>query len=572
MNMNKSAVLKKYKQINKDLEGQRSNLKQSVSELATKNIEETKTNEDSFYSNKQKAFENTNRIKSALIEKKRLLEESNISTDNVFLFSEAPRKETYNLQLQILKAVSSGLKTVQTIKERAEAEETFAENRRKKLDEFSLFVKQKEIKKIKDKSKILSDIFVAEEDYCNDLFELSSIANSSEKDKLSAKNEIDKVKLMKDIKAKLMPLYRDAFKNVENWNDTKGFVTFIVGITYRRCKKLSEVFNKYGIENYIISNNVKDIVDNNDNNENVNVIYEKRFFKTVEIRNAAKKSIEKEYKVKKVFRNLLLFLAIALIVFCVPNMHVIEETIANNEFLNQYADVIMTAIYPTMLGFLVFTIILRGMLNTEKKYELEKCHKYCNVLCAEYFKKYYKLLAELSNEYYELCKTDHFEKSERMIKEMLQFKAIFEEESEKVRQLLVDCFKNSMPNGLIENELLIDTIVKAMEEGRATEYKEARTIAESIIEKEQIMRQQTEYLVDKARKDDEHRRAVMNSQLRMEKHAEEQAEAARRSAEAASRAAAAQEKAATYAKDAAESSQKLLDLEEKKRWEEVSKG
>lgn len=225
-----------------------------------------------------------------------------------------------------------------------------------------------------------------------------------------------------------------------------------------------------------------------------------------------------------------------------------------------------------MLGFLVCAIILRGMVNKEKKNELEKCRKYCNKLCVEYFKKYWRLLAELSNEYYKLCEIDYFEKSEQTIKEMLQFKAYLEEEAENIKLLIADCFNNRMPNGLIENELLLDTIVKVMEECRASEYKEARTIAENLIEKEQIMRQQTEYLADKARKDNKHRQAVMNSQLRMEKHAEEQAEAARRSAEAASRAAAAQEKAATYAKDAAESSQKLLDLEEKKRWEEVSKG
>lgn len=40
MNMNKSAVLKSYKQIGKDLEDQRNNLKQEVDKLALKNIKE----------------------------------------------------------------------------------------------------------------------------------------------------------------------------------------------------------------------------------------------------------------------------------------------------------------------------------------------------------------------------------------------------------------------------------------------------------------------------------------------------------------------------------------------------
>lgn len=106
-----------------------------------------------------------------------------------------------------------------------------------------------------------------------------------------------------------------------------------------------------------------------------------------------------------------------------------------------------------------------------------------------------------------------------------------------------------------------------MEEGRAGEYKEARTIAEGIIFNEDKMRQQRQYLYEKEKKDDEQRRSVINSQLRMEKYAEQQANAARQSVEAASRVASEQEKVAKYAKDAAESSQKLLDLEEKRYYE-----
>ncbi len=547
--MNKSAVLKKYKQIGKDLEGQRSVLKKEVNELAKKNIEQTKSDDESFYSNKQKSLENIDRIKNALVEKKRLLEESNINKDDVFLFSNAPQKETYNLQLQILRSVSSGLKTAQAVKERAEGEETFAKNRRKKINEFYFFVKIKDVKKIKNLSKILEDIFKLDLDY---YVKYDNIP-------------IENIKAGKDDLMSFNRKYLIKIQEIPKDKEMVGYASFLRNTRYTYCQKLSEIFNKYGIENFIISEKVMEKID-------ANKVVDSNLTQCSKIENEAKKSIEKEYKAKKIIRNLLLFLAIAVIVVCVPGMDGIEKMIENSESLKPYYDIIMTAIYPVLLGTLVFTITFRCMVNTEKKNELEKCQKYCDGLFGEYFKKYYKLLVKLSNEYYAVCKTDYFEKSEQMIKEMLQFKAFLVEESENIKLLLSACFKNSMPNGLIENELLLDTIVKVMEEGRASEYKEARTIAEGLIEKEQIMRQQTEYLVDKARKDDEHRKAVMNSQLRMEKHAEEQAEAARRSAEAASRAAEAQEKAAAYAKNTAESSQKLLDLEEKKRWEEISKG
>lgn len=547
--MNKSAILKRYGYISEDLEDQYDVIKQEVGKIVSKNIKEIKTNEESFYSNKKDAIKSIERLKDTLLEKKHSFEENNISNDTVFLFSEASQKETYNRQLQILKSASDGLKTVQTIKHHAESEGTFIKNRRKEISEFNFLVKIKDVKKLKDISKILEDIFKLDIEYYVKYDNIS----------------IENVKSAKD---DLMSMQRKVLEQIQKFpqeQEIAVFASFMRNTRYSYCQSLSEIFNKYDIENCIHSTNVDELFENNK-------VVNANFTQCSKIENDAQKSIRKRYGVKKFFRKLFLFLAIALACVCVMGGDAIEKLITQNVFLSQYEDVILSAMYPALIANIIMMIILRCHINTEKKLELSKCQKYCDELCTEYFKKFHKLQSELSGEYYELCKNDYFEKSEQMIQEMSQFKVYLEEEAEKVKQLLVTCFTNSMPNGLLERERLLDTIIRVMEQGRATEYKEARVIAEGILENERIRRQQTEYLTDKARKDEEHRRAVMDSQLRMEKHAEEQAEAARRSAEAASRAAEAQEKAASYAKDTAESSQKLLDLEEKKYWEDFNKG
>lgn len=468
--MKKSRVICQYEQLEAELNNQRPALKRAIADIAEKNIKETKIDNASFYTNKESIRENVEKLKYALRESEMIkkLEENNITKNDVFLFSKVSEDITYDLQLSILEGTYTALTAIDAITKGAEGEETFTQNRREKIDEFCLFVDSDDIIRLRDKNAIVNDLFTADLEYHEQYLGLS----------VTDPSKID------EIKSNLIKLYKDSIKNIEFLAEYEYYLDdndipfkHLWNITYQRCKKLSTVFNKYGIKNYIIAKSVQNAVDSN-KEINHDVVYNKKHM----IKETIPASVKQKYSIKETLQTFLLIFAIAIVALCLPCMDGIEELLQNSEILNPYADMILCIIYPLMLINLIAAIVLRAITNTQKMREESKETELCSTLWDKFDKKYYGMISDLSEEYYMLCKKDYFDSSENLIAEMLQLKNLLNAEALNCRQLLAERFNNYLPEGLLENKQLLELIIKFMKEGRARCYKEARNLAKNIIQ------------------------------------------------------------------------------------------
>lgn len=463
--MKKLGVLEKYGQLEDELNRQHSVLKRTINDIAEKNIKDEKVDDASFYTNKKSTLENVEKIKYALRESEifKKLEENNINKNDVFLFSKVAEDVTYDLQLSILSSASTALGAVDALNERAEGEESFAQKRREKIDEFCLYVNAVDIANLQNKNDIINDIFAADSKYFEQYLSVP----------------IEKID---DSKSDLLKLYRNALKNIEDYSeidpDDIPFAGFIFNIAYYRCKKISDVFSKYGIRNYVIAKNVQNAAVAN---KSVGDIINNKRRK---IKEEIPSSIQQKFKIKEIMRTIRLILAITIVVICMPYMDEIKKLLQRNEVLNVYADTILNVLCPLLLANLVIAIILRAITNKQKESAENKEFELWYDLSNEFFdKKYYKMISSLTNDYYALCKKDYFDKSEKMIVEMSQLKTLLKEEVANCSQLIFNLYNNYLPDGLLENKCLLELIIKIMREGKANNYKEARNLAEKIMQK-----------------------------------------------------------------------------------------
>lgn len=82
--------------------------------------------------------------------------------------------------------------------------------------------------------------------------------------------------------------------------------------------------------------------------------------------------------------------------------------IVKNDFFAQHANIIYGISVPVLVINLIVTIVLRCRINSERMAALDKCEKDCNKLIVGHFKNYYRLIADLSNEYYKKYETTFF--------------------------------------------------------------------------------------------------------------------------------------------------------------------
>ncbi|MBQ8308562.1 MAG: hypothetical protein IJX96_01885 [Clostridia bacterium] len=523
----KQKILREFALINESTDAQFGSLQKQVASLAKKQIDQVNKSEKEFMESKNRSIDGIESLKTSFSQK------PDVDKDDLFLFSTAPQRETFNAQIALLEGASKGLEALHNLQNVANSVKAQAEQEEKSLEEFIIFVRIRDVKNEKSLTRLASELLETQvEDFAKG-------ANITVEEARANGQEIFLSPLKRIIKIEVFGTYASLYK----------------GATYERLKKMSVVLDKHGIKNRIASKSVMECVEKDKTVESC-------LTKTDNVMPKTKKEIEKKFKLQRTLKSLGIFLAVLIAFFCVSGMDAIEEFISKSAFLKEYEEMILTLIYPAMLVLIIASIVSRSTVNKKEQRVQEKYQQYCIQLIEEYLENhYYKLLFDLTNDYYQSYKDHYFEKRKNLVKQMYDFQKYILEEMDNCVQLFVKCFAPCLPNGLLDNERLLNTIIRVMREGRASEYKEARARAEEIMEREDNARRQEEYYRDRAEKDEAQREAVLDSQRNMERYAAEQARAAQRAAEAQARVAEAQERAAEYAKDAAKNSEKMLDIE-----------
>lgn len=238
-----AALIEKYKNMSTNvLKGQQNSVKQSVNEFAAKNIECDKIVQ-AFYSAKREELATIDKIKQMMSGKKSIIEKENLDKDSLFLFSTAPAKITYDAQLSVLKMASTGLDSAQSINDAALRIKYRDENLHTLSNRFSLYVKTESVnRKYKEAEKILNDVFGIEEYH----------------------------------------LVYNLEKHIS------GFDLYITNMSFFKCQKISEGFSKCGIENYMVANEIKEIVDENKNIDKTN-----KFIQGAEMKISVRSAVSK---------------------------------------------------------------------------------------------------------------------------------------------------------------------------------------------------------------------------------------------------------------------------------------
>jgi|GEM_PF-3322012 len=461
--------------------------------------------------------------------------ELNIKKEDLFLFDQGLDKNmVYKTQLLVLEHADKCIESINALIQLKNMVDGGIKQFKEPLTEFCIYISPRDL----SKSEQITDII----------------------NELTNETLPDLAETLEMREEEILPTARDTITkqiNIAKKLTDELYVPFD-SATRGQLLKAKKVFDKYKISNHITHT----VTDNVIKDQKVlNALHDSSI---PEIKKRKEQALKKTTEKKLMVKTIVRILTVVLYIVSFGVLILFDDALAKG-WPDVAPTVFALSTFVVCPAVFIITGIFGGKIKRKERQELKKLSEEMKRKVEEYDKKYYDMFFDVADDYYERTKEGYFDKQELLVKTMREVKRQIQSAIENLQKGFRENSKKYLPDGLIDNPRVLKTVIEVMKEGRASEYKAARSIAADIIEAEDRRDRETRYLADKAAKDEIHRRKVLASQARAESAAKEQAAAARRAAEAQERAAVAmlnsQRSAEGYAKEQAESMQKLLEIE-----------
>ncbi len=321
---------------------------------------------------------------------------------------------------------------------------------------------------------------------------------------------------------------------------TKSYILMCEDVLFDTALKCVKILETNGVKCGIIHHKINKIVTED---KEINIIREKSLKNLKENKDKVAKKVKKKRKALILIAVLIAVVSYALMSFLAGQ----SDMLASSD--------IGVAIH--ILFAISGICFISGLANSKRKIERQ-----CEAIDAIWISECLaltlcvqeELIIKLTSFYYEKCRAGFLFELDKMLQEIkLRYNACLRERE--------NCFENYrqnskkfLPDGLLDNPILLVNIIKVMEDGLASDYKQARIVAEDRIGRERTINIQRQYFNEKSKQDEIWREENEESQRRIEEYTREQAEYAERMALS-------QENAERYAKQAAESMGKIEQIE-----------